>query len=276
MNDEKSNTTERWFKTKLVAEKVWLINDNGSDNIYLVEGTDKALLIDTGLGVANLNSCVKDITKLPVIVVNTHGHPDHVGGNFQFTEVYAHPLDFELIKRFSSKEYHKNTIERAINKKPVYESFFLKDIENYNLPSMVPITSGYVFNLGNRKLEVIEVPGHTEGSIVLLDAENKLLFAGDNNTTLVWLFPNECLPLESYLQSLQKLNKRNEDFDNILPGHGYIMDKSFINEQIICAKNIISGNGKGEKYETFLGSALLYTYKRASIAYTPDNIYVEH
>ncbi len=250
MNNQPLSETENWFETKLVATKVWCINDHGNDNIYLVEGNEKALLIDTGLGQADLATCVKTITRLPVIVVNTHGHPDHVGGNFQFSKVYAHPLDFELINRFSSEQ--KNGIEA---------------------PSLEPIRAGDNFDLGQRKLEVIEVPGHTKGSIALLDAEHKLLFAGDNNTALVWLFLDECLPLEIYVQTLQKLNERIVEFDSILPGHGDVLDPSFISEQIICAQKIISGECQGEEYETSFGSWLLGSHKRSRIAYNPENIY---
>ncbi|MBN2000678.1 MBL fold metallo-hydrolase [candidate division KSB1 bacterium] len=266
---------QSWFSSKLIADKVWCINDHGSDNIYLVEGEKQALLIDTGIGVADLASYVKTITKLPVIVVNTHGHPDHAGGNFQFSKVYAHPLDFELIKIFTSKEYHDNSVQRAINEYPNFESSFIKEISTSEEPVISPVQAGFVFDLGNRKLEVVEVPGHTKGSIALLDTENKLLFTGDNNNTLVWLFLDGCLPIESYLQTLEKLNQRSGEFEKILPEHGDVLDKLFINEQIICAKNIISGECQGEKYESFAGSALLCRYKRAGIAYNPDNIHIK-
>ena len=273
--NELSQKSENWLEKKLVADKVWCISDHGNDNMYLVEGGEKALLIDTGIGVADLAHYIQTITKLPVIVVNTHGHPDHVGGNFQFKEVYAHPLDFDLTTQFSSQTNHEHTLQQTMKNNPVFLSSFVKDTSAYNLPVLVPVKAGFIFDLGNRKLEVIEVPGHTKGSIVLLDAGNKLLFTGDNNNTLVWLFLDGCLPLESYLQTLQKLNQRSAEFDYILPGHGEVLDKSFINDQIICAQNIISGKCKGEKYESFAGSALRCSYQRASIAYNPDNIHIK-
>ena len=274
-DNRQSCAEEKWFKTKLVAEKVWRIDDHGGDNIYLIVGDEKALLIDTGLGVADLAACVSDITNLPLLVVNTHGHPDHAGGNFQFPEIYAHPADFKLVEQFSSKNDHDGMVRSMIENNPGFEAIFLKDIDDYKMPEIKPVTAGYVFDLGNRKIEVIETPGHTKGSIVLLDAENKLLFTGDNDNTLVWLFLDGCLPIESYLQTLQRLNQRSDEFDNIFPGHGDVIDKSFINEQIICAKNIISRECQGEKYESFAGSALLCKYKRAGIAYNPENIFIK-
>jgi len=273
--NEPRNETDGWFTIKSVAENVWCINDHGSDNIYLIAGEEKALLIDTGIGVADLDKTIKTLTNLPVIVVNTHAHPDHSGGNFQFSEIYAHPNDFEMIKVFSSEENQKSSIEYASTEYSNLEEFFIKDIENFNVPAMMPIKAGHIFDLGNRKLEVIEVPGHTKGSIVLLDVDNKLLFTGDNNNTMVWLFLDGCLPVETYLQSLQNLNKRNGDFNDILPGHGDVLDKSFLDELIICTQNIINGSCKGEKYESFAGNGMVCSYKRARVAFNPNNIFIK-
>src|SRR6187549_2649383 len=71
-----------WFKAKRINEKVWHIADGNIDNIYLIEGRDSALLIDTGIGGANLPAFIKSLTSLPVIVVNSHSHPDHSGSNY--------------------------------------------------------------------------------------------------------------------------------------------------------------------------------------------------
>lgn len=267
--------TNSWFTTKKVAANVWCIDDHGIDNMYLVTGTDRALLIDTGTGVGVLDSMVKTLTDLPVMVVNTHGHPDHAGGNFQFSDVYAHPADFELIKQFTAYENINKAIEQALNNSPVLKPWINKKAGSFDVAKLKPVTSGYVFDLGNRKLEVIEVAGHTKGSICLLDAANKLLFTGDNNNIIVWLFLDGCLPVEGYLQTLQKLQKRSAEYDTILPGHGVPLDAGFIEEQITCAKNIISGSCQGERYETFVGPALLCKYKRAGIAFDKDNIYMK-
>ena len=264
-----------WFTVKQIADKVWRIDDHGGDNIYLIEGSEKALLIDTGTGTADLVECVKSITKLPVIVVNTHGHPDHVGGNFQFKEVYAHKMDFEMIGSFCNEGFRANSIERVLNESSEFASSIIKEVENFKAASLLPIHAGYTFDLGNRKLDVVEVPGHTKGSICLLDAENKLLFTGDNNNSLVWLFLEDCLPLESYMQTLENLKQLRGDFETMLPGHGEPLDKEFIDEQIICIKNILDGTCKGEPYKTFVNYAKVCSFKRARVAYNPDNLHVK-
>jgi hydroxyacylglutathione hydrolase len=265
-----------WLTVKLVADNVWRIDDHGGDNMYLVAGKDKALLIDTGTGVADLLSFVKSITSLPLLVVDTHGHPDHAGGNYQFKEIYAHPADLAMIEMYNNQEFHANTIERALLLTPLFESSVVKESGKFNPASVLPVQSGFTFDLGGRKLEIIETPGHTKGSICLLDAENKLLFAGDNDNSLVWLFLKDCLPLEVYLQSLQKLQQRNNEFNTIFPGHGEPLDKTFLDEQIICARNILDGECKGQPYHSFIGGdAWQCSYKRAGIAFNPENLRVK-
>src|SRR5262245_39624199 len=85
VRSQKANaqSAEAWFTAKQIANKTWLIDDHGIDNIYLLEGKDSALLIDAGFGLANLKSFVGQLTSKPLIIVNTHGHPDHAGGDWQ-------------------------------------------------------------------------------------------------------------------------------------------------------------------------------------------------
>ena len=86
-------TGQEFFKTSLIGEGIWSISGSANDQMYLVQGRDKALLVDTGMGVGDLAGLVRSLTSLPVMVVNTHGHPDHAGGNGGFDEVYLHPAD---------------------------------------------------------------------------------------------------------------------------------------------------------------------------------------
>jgi glyoxylase-like metal-dependent hydrolase (beta-lactamase superfamily II) len=251
------------------------IDDHGGDNIYLVEGKDKALLIDTGTGTADLLACVRSLTTLPVSVVNTHGHPDHAGGDFQFQTVYAHPSDFDLIVLFTGSEARRGLIQRVLQESPDSESLVLKDTSGFDVERLVPVRAGTVFDLGGRTVEVIETPGHTKGSICLLDSGRKLLFTGDDNNTLVWLFLDHCLPLETYLETLRSLQLRAGQFDILLPGHGEPLDNTFIDEQIACAESILKGTCKGEPYRSFAGEALLCFHKRAGIAFNPANLRVK-
>jgi len=261
-----------WFKATQVADSVWVIDDHGNDNMYLVEGKTKALLIDTGIGMGALAKFVQTLTTLPVIVVNTHGHPDHAGGNYQFKTVAAHAADFEMIKMFGGKDYLKNSAQRALAGPSIPGTVTLADIEASQPSELKAIKQGDVFDLGGRKLEVVEVPGHTKGSICLLDAANKLVFTGDNDNSLVWLFLKDCTPLDVYLQSLQKLQARNAEYDKILPGHGTPLPKEFVADQIGCVRGILDGSCTVEPYKSFAGNASLCKYKSAAVAFDPANL----
>ena len=244
------------YKVNKVADKVWAIvetlNSNSNVNIYVVEGKDSAMIIDTGFGTGDLKAYLQTITKLPLIVVNTHGHGDHNGNDTQFSKIYANPGDFDILK-----------------------ASFLRKNKTEDSPILAPIKDGYVFDLGDRKLEVIEVPGHTHGSICLLDAKNRILFAGDNTNTIVWLFLKDCYPLDVYLKSLQKVAKRINEFDIIMPGHNGPLDKEFLIDQIGCVKSILDGTCSPVHYDhpSNKMGALLCKYKTAQVAYDPNNLF---
>jgi hydroxyacylglutathione hydrolase len=260
-----------WFTVNEVSEKVWVISDHNIDNIYLVEGNDSALLIDNGTGVADLISVVKRLTNKPLIVIVTHGHPDHCGSDYQFEKVYIHPADSAAARAINQPEARKDMTSgmmgdvtlapEDVYSGPIYNTKFL------------PLEEGQIFNLGNRFLKVWETPGHTPGEVCLLDIRNKLLFTGDNNNSLVWLFLQGCTPLSKYLVTLEKQKERLAEFDTIFPGHGPKMASDFILDQISCVKSILDGTCEAKDYKSFAGNAKICTYGRASVAFDPDNLH---
>lgn len=264
------------YEIKQFTENVWIIDENGGVNMYLVIGSDSALLIDTGFGGGNLLECVRLITDLPLIVVNTHGHPDHSGTNYQFERIYAHLMDCDAVRQFSNLELGENMDTGLSRQATIADKINEERSDRKMSITFIPVNQGYIFDLGDRKLEVVEVPGHTPGSICLLDTEHKIIYTGDNNNTLVWLFLEGCSPLETYLQTLEKLKERSKEFNIIMPGHGAPLDKEFLDELITCTRNILNGNCTGEPYESFAGNGRVCYYKRAAVAYNPDNLYVEN
>jgi hydroxyacylglutathione hydrolase len=225
----------------------------GGVNMYLVVGKEKALLIDTG-NPGNISPAdVNAITNLPLLVVNTHAHPDHSGSNGAFGKVYVHEADLESAKGYS----RGGNVE------------------------LVPIKEGYIFDLGGKKLEVIAVPGHTAGSICLLDAQEKLLFGGDTANTETWAFISN-VPLETYKKSMERLLKWKDQYDLLLPGHNEVLPVSYIDELIACADEILTGKaaqptqtaqpaqptGRGG----LTAGSLTHKYKSAMIRYNPNNL----
>lgn len=265
---------EPWYKATRVADKVWRIDDHGNDNLYLIEGTKQALLVDTGLGAAKLGDFVKTLTTLPVVVVNTHGHGDHAGGNNFFPAVYAHPAEFDAIRAMNNPEGRRNAAERFAKSTPGVEIMSAEEQGRLAATpaTLLPLKDGQVFDLGGRTLEVIEQPGHTPGEIVLLDKANRLVVAGDNNNTLVWLWMRNSRPLDVYEASLKKLRQRSSDFDTILPGHGGPLPASHLQDQIACVEDILSGRCTGEPYQQSAGVARLCAHGPASVAFDPKNL----
>ncbi len=262
-----------WFQVDNLRDGVWRIAEGDIDNMYLIAGRDSAMLIDTGLGVANLRDFVTTITPLPLIVINTHAHLDHSGGSFQFRKVYAHPDDFDMIRFYGKKQFRKYTIANLMKfdlpdslRFPVSDSL-------YNV-FLVPVHDGQIFDLGERRIEVIHTPGHTAGSICLLDHRDGVLYSGDTNDGLSCLHRPDALPLEVYMQSLKKLLNRTE-FYTIYPGHDLPYDRAFIKEQIECVRQIIAGECVGVPYESLAG-ARVCGYGRARVAYDPEKIAVSN
>jgi hydroxyacylglutathione hydrolase len=229
------------FAREELSPGVWRIMDPGSVNAYLVIGEDRALLIDSGTGAGDLGLYVKSITRLPVWLVNTHGHDDHAGANRRFDEIYAGRKDLAAVKRFSPGK------------------------------RVAPMDEGYVFDLGGRKLSVIETPGHTPGSICLLDSASRILFTGDNNNTHVWLFLGDSLSVESYLRSLEALIARSKEFDVMYPGHGGPLEPGYLGDLAACARKILADEGPFPAYPGHYG-AKACDYGQAKIAFDPRKV----
>jgi len=265
-----AQTNSSWFTVNELSEKVWVLSDHNIDNIYLIEGKDSALLIDTGIGAADLASAVKKLTDKPLIVIITHGHPDHCGSNYQFEKVYIHPADSGAARMFNLPETRAD-MSAGMNGDAELSPEDIYTGEIYNT-RMLPLEDGQIFNLGGRFIKVMETPGHTPGEICLLDITNRLLFTGDNNNSLVWLFLEGCAPLSKYLVTLEKQKERLTEFDIIFPGHGTQMPGDFILDQISCVKAILDGTCEVRDYKSFAGDSKICTYGRASVAFNPENL----
>lgn len=158
------------FTLQQVSRDVWAIDEFGIDIMYLIIGTERALLIDTGIGIGNIRSVVETMTHLPYDVVNTHHHYDHVGGNGCFSMVYAHKKAIPVIQEQNNLQSRKEFF-RSQEARPEYnyEASLEFDASIIGDFEMKGIEEGFVFHLGNRDLEVLDTPGHTKDGICLLE-----------------------------------------------------------------------------------------------------------
>ena len=179
-----SNTT-----VKRVSSGVWALEQE-IVRCFLIVGQQRALLLDTGAEACDLMGMIREITPLPLVVLNTHGDGDHTANNNQFRDIHAHPDEFATIRRF----------------RPDLTS------------TLHPITALSAFDLGDRVLHVIETPGHTPGSICLLDRKNRILFSGDTLSYGPVFLGGEHRDIHTYRETLVKLMTMG-GFDTIYPCH---------------------------------------------------------
>ena len=187
-----------------------------NESIYVVEGNDKALVIDTGSRVRDLDKDVAKLTDKPLMVVLTHGHGDHAGSVGCFPEIWVHPEDKGMIRNYEGK----------VN--------FLED--------------GQVIDLGGRQIEVMHTPGHTPGSVTFFDKEKHYGFSGDAfGSTNLLLFSgpfstliNTCTRAAEYMQK--------NGIDKLYPGH-YHGDNPETLQRVLdekkMAQEVLSGKRKG-------------------------------
>lgn len=199
---EESGMSKR-IRVKQLNEHIYLMDDNHESTGYLVIGEEQALVIDTMNGKEDVKAVVREITDLPLTVVNTHGHPDHIYGNIFFEKAYMHPEDLPVAERF------------------IKEPEFISDCQKRNLhmPEFLPIYPGEVIDLGGIKLEVIGLPGHTPGGICLFLRKDRIMFTGDSMNGHTWMQGPESLPMNRFLDNLNALEPMWNEVDYILTGH---------------------------------------------------------
>lgn len=210
--------------TSVVKYNDWIYAfDQGMVRCFLVLGSTSALLIDTGAMDIDLPDMIRSITDLPVTLCMTHSDGDHTGAMGRFAEAYTHKNE----GRFKNLEGTK----------------------------LVRIDEGHVFDLGNRQLEVIYTPGHTPGSICLLDRAEKVLFSGDTlSYGPVFMFDQHRND-ESYMASLKKLGTMASkgQFNIIYPCHNICpIDTQVIGQLSACMEGIVSGGLMGKEPQGML------------------------
>jgi len=209
-----------WFHIEKIDNETFAISEYGhweETHCYLLLGTERAVLIDTGLGVANIKSVVDSITSLPVLVITTHVHWDHIGGHKYFENIAVHQMEVEWLSN-----------NFPISLEMVKENLMLKpcnfpcdfDIDNYCIFKGQPTTilrDDDVIDLGNRKIKTIHTPGHSPGHCCFYEEEKGYLFSGD-------LIYKGCLdafyPSTDPFAFMQSVNKiKNLLIRKILPAH---------------------------------------------------------
>jgi len=241
---------------------------------YLLEGSKSALLIDTGLGRGDLRGVVEKLTSKPVTVVNTHAHIDHFGANSQFDkccyceddigtyEMNNDPVRLKhmtdmVVPGFIQIAMHRQ-LKILVEPKPWEASFYVKD--------------GYKFQLGGRLVEAITTPGHTVGSVCLLDHGTGYLFTGSTVCSKnVLLHVDGYGTLPEFLNSMLKLKERESEIKALYPGHYKTpLNKNYIDGYLNCAEGILSGSLKTRKMPLGKMTCKKASYGPVTLKLPPD------
>jgi glyoxylase-like metal-dependent hydrolase (beta-lactamase superfamily II) len=217
-----------WFTVYAVAPSVYAITEpRQSEGVssFLVVGAKRAVLFDSGLGVGRISDVVAKLTALPVTVLNSHTHFDHVGGNREFTDVRNLDLPFSHASARGEvgealRDYAKDTLaeDRVCGALPAGVTSRAYAMPTWQVTAAVK--DGERLELGDRTLEVVQTPGHTPDSMCLVDAANGLLFTGDtyySGEVFLWAPETD---VASYEASIAKLVKLAPGLKLLLPAHG--------------------------------------------------------
>ena len=209
-----------------IDEHTWVGNGHYcyNESVYLLEGEDRALLIDAGVYMPTLDKVVAQLTDKPVTLVLTHGHGDHVGSARLFPEVWLHAADTALLR---------------------------SNIPDYQ-GEIKLLADGDVIDLGGRQIEVLYTPGHTSGSITFFDKANHYGFSGDAfGSTNLLLFAGPFSALANTCTRTIAYMEKN-GIEKLYPGH-YHGDNpetlQRVKDELTLAREVLSGKRKGEPGE---------------------------
>lgn len=264
-----------FFSTEKVTDRITRIKAPAEELMYLVEGDERAALLDTGTGVGNLRPLIEKLTDKPVIVLITHGHLDHAMGAAEFDEAYMNLVDEYIYTPHSDKVIRLNFVPEKVRKSmnlteddcidPVPVSFF-HDLK-----------PGDCFDLGGETIEIYGCSGHTQGSVVMLLKEERILLLGDACNKFTFLFDDYSTTVETYEENLKVLEKEVEGkYDRILLSHADGEGNAKMISQVIQVCEDIK-NGDVDDISFSFGNRQAYIAKKRSdngnIVYSKERIW---
>jgi glyoxylase-like metal-dependent hydrolase (beta-lactamase superfamily II) len=219
---ERVPVKDSWFEVYKVAHGVFAIYEphQSEETIsYLITGEKRALLFDTGMGIGDLKAVTGELTRLPIAVLNSHTHDDHVGDNWQFAVVYAMDTDFTRKNAQGSREDAQAEIASDQICGALPKGFDSKSYATRPWKITSYVHDGDHIDLGGRTIEVLAAPGHTPDSVSLLDRANGLLFTGDTYyPATIWLYRPET-DLTAYDASIRRLAALAPQIKTVLGEH---------------------------------------------------------
>lgn len=259
--------SDPWFEVYKVAPGTFAIYEpHQAEEIisYLILGTKQAVLFDTGMGISSISKVTKQLTGKPVVVLNSHTHNDHVGGNWEFPYVFAMDTDFTRKNALGSRADAQAEIApgQICGKLPA--GFNPKAYETRRWKPFHFVHDGFKINLGARTVEIVATPGHTPDSIALIDRANGLLFTGDTYYPApIWLYRPET-DMDAYVASVKRLAALAPKVKMVLGAHNIPVADPDVLPKLVDAimavrsgKGDVKAEGGGKAIHTFQGFKFL-------------------
>ena len=247
---ERVKVSDPWFEVYKPGPGVYAIYEphQAEETIgYLIIGEKRALLFDTGMGISDVKKLTAELTKLPIIVLNSHTHDDHVGGNWEFDTVHGMDTDFTRTNAKGSREDAQAEITPDQICGALPKGFDPKGYATKPWKIAAYIHDEERLDLGGRTIEVIATPGHTPDAISLFDHTHGLLFTGDTYYPApIWLYRPET-DLDAYAKSIRKLAALAPQVKVVLGAHNIpVADPSVLPRLVTAFDAVRAGKVKPE------------------------------
>jgi len=244
-----------------IGNDIYMVDEFGLDCMFIVVGTKRALVVDTGMGYHDFRALVREITELPLIVACTHGSIDHTGGWDQFDEVYLSKVAWDRarkVKGFGERKKGDGRALRGMWGDPDvwgYTEDSVRLWERDEPPVIKELYDGLVFDLGGRKVTTVLTPGHSPGHCAFIDDASRILMSGDCCNTNIM-----CGYISEELNGLKNLKRHEAEFDRNYNGHiGYGSDitaislpETTLDDAIEACKAILQGKEVRVQWKDFL------------------------
>ena len=242
-------TSDTWFEVFRIFDGVYAIYEPGQFEeviSWLITGEQGALLFDTGLGIGDIRGLTAELTRLPVTVLNSHTHYDHVGGNFQFDTLLSREHAYAMAR--SAGLGNDKVGEYALGDwiwKPVPPGFDAATFSTQAWQVSRRVDEGEFIDLGGVSLEIIDSPGHSPDGVVLVDYQRRLMFTGDTfyKAPLYAHIPGA--DVSAYASSAAKLAALADSVDYLLMGHNTPRaDASYLTQLHAAFQAILDGSAE--------------------------------
>jgi glyoxylase-like metal-dependent hydrolase (beta-lactamase superfamily II) len=238
---------EDWFEVYRIGSGLYAIYEPGQFEeviSFLVLGSDRALLFDTGLGIGNIKNVAAQITGLDILVVNSHSHYDHIGGNFAFDDIAGPDIAYA---RERAKGAPNADVREFVSDDSVWKT--MPDGTNADTYETKPyavtqsLADGEMIDLGGVTLEVMLTPGHAPDALVLFDRANRRLFVGDTFYLAPLYTHLEGSDFETYRATAKRLAVLAPEIDQLMTAHNVpIADSRYLVEMRNAFDAIAAGD----------------------------------